>query len=1090
MEPARPIPLPVNRGPRPLDFRCPPTTPPLGAPVDCCAVQDAFIAGELLKLMNLSAAKIQALWRGYCARKQQYIEQGAAILLQSFWRGCRVRHVLREPVSRRLRIHGQYLSWEDPRVLCPPPPPAPRRGPPPPPPPPPRPRSREGRRWPVPVPVPEKRPAASTAQSLPIKKHPDGIRCQPSRRLRDICAQPPTQPQPQPPRARTPRFVCDQTQQNRLPGMMCDVAATRIQTNWRGYKVRKDMSTLLGAVVYIQSFFRGYLDRKKINPPRPHQPEPLDQESDMVDFNLSYEHGQLRSHGAASGMPLDGLDVSLPSSLYAPTRSSNNTGGARPGTGPNNNRAGGARSGTGPTNTGVGRPGTGPTNTGVGRSGNDNSNIIRSGDCISYCICAGIGSVRPGNGGHAGSVHSVSTGSNDSIRSVHCNSNDGTRTGSVRSGASSSHSVRSVNYNNDCAGSGTGGHTGHAGSVRSGTGSSSHSVRSANYNNDCAGHTGSVRCANNINHNHDRVRAVNYNNDCTGSGSTGGGGHAGSARSANGSVRSGHSGNHDSIRAVHGSFLSTNASISSGGGTDLPVNGGNPPRSFNGGSAGPDNCGPTRPVNGDKAGDVNELSSIPHPEGARSGAGPAEVGTWLTRGWGPGSGEQSVLREPLSIIDEDPKSDELLPGYMMNGGGGGGDTGGGGGVDTVSCCSSAPVSLASARLLKKRSVEEVVVVRAERGEDGRPRFAFRAPGADTDTLLPPGPGSQYLVHSTPYNTSGPRKLIRYQEHRPGGGHPHPHPYPYPELSDFDLSELEVPKDAAGCPPPPGQPARRSLKRLREESAAAGTIQAAWKGHRTRRALQEQVSAATKIQATFRRYQTRREFESEGIFPLVSLKAAGKKAAKTTVPSPPLPPTHRAPRQPEPRVHNEQTPPPLPPAPPAAVEMEARERDAPVFAPLCTPGIPVPSAAASGLHNRIEQWARRSVRTRRQHQERDRAATAIQAVWRGLLARRRITRMARAAVMIQACFRGYQIRKFLGSIGRNPQGGRERGGGKPHPKAARPHRAAAGGGGQRPQETGWRAQLKGDKPAIYVKRNPCYNPRKVTIHVKATAAEQS
>ncbi|XP_069783919.1 uncharacterized protein [Narcine bancroftii] len=771
MKTARPIPLPVNRGPRaarpiaPLGQRSRQAVPT----TQCNAEQEKIMAEELLKVMNFAASKIQALWRGYCTRKQLYIEQGAAILLQALWRGYQVRRRLQEPVSRPLRIHCQYLLWD--------------------------PGSSESLSG----------PKRDIKRAQAADKHPTPQQL-PARRDPQVAGDFPSQtPLPIKPLCRLP-YPIRQAPAHRLSHrQLRNQAATTLQAHWKGYLARRDLAIKIGAAIYIQSFFRAYRVRRNLNPTPEPQPEPLDEESEMVSFNMSFTPG----HPAAK-VPIPGSHQSHGSSFW---------------------------------------------------------------------IC-------PDNG---------------------------------------------------------------------------------------------------------------------------------------------------------------------------------PSRGF-------------------------RTSSVSRPEYTLSGKSHTFQATRAryVPAWPPGSREENGHRPPPSTTQraQNSKRDDFVPDYFTQGAGDSRF-----GVDMVFC--SVPATLRSARALKEHgmNLESRFLCEEEMSRPEcmvtRPRFAYGEPVAEPTT---PAPVSRYFLPSSPY-TSGTRKLILDRE-------------PVDSqlrsvqetdiscrraLEDFDQSNLEVPGEAA-VGPPEAYPS----KRLREESAAAGTIQEAFKGLRTHRKLQKHDTAASKDQAIIRSSPTMKENEKEGISPLVSAKAPILEPGAQAAPDNPCssPDVVTGPWKRE-RTGN------IVQAPPAA---GVYEQEAPVLAPLCSAGVPVHGSASStpgcrdGRSNHIDHWARRCLRTRRQQQERTRAASIIQAAWRGHQARHEIAGQARAAAKIQALFRGDQIRKLLGSIGKHPEveeGGSSEGDPQTlsgdNPENVHLHRSVA-----RDLRTGEvasrRAQLKAEGPAIWMKRNACYNPRKVTIHVKASAAE--
>ncbi|XP_078054632.1 uncharacterized protein LOC144479602 [Mustelus asterias] len=527
--------------------------------------------------------------------------------------------------------------------------------------------------------------------------------------------------------------------------------------------------------------------------------------------------------------------------------------------------------------------------------------------------------------------------------------------------------------------------------------------------------------------------------------------------------------------------------------------------------------------------------------------------------WCPDSGEENCPSGSMSTMQMARKGNAFVPGYFTEGAG---DT-----TSMSSQCSAfqtRPECVSPVKEVKDKGLDQVNSGRWEKHQNvknrdrvsqqnilgvtaTRPRYSYKSPEKVGGQGGRKKSDSQFLLKCTPYSSDKVRKLIRYKEepgsHSSLSNQPF-HQAPVSKL-DFDLSVLEVPRRTPSCPSKSS--GRKTLKQVREESAAAGTIQAVWKGHRTRRFLRQQAAAATKIQAIYRSYRTRKEFESEGILPLVYAKEKCKYLSKgwetgsasrgsglcevglekpgdgttrfTTASTPAESPwmgtdsrhisgESETPVQPSQRLEAEgKEQPAISFAPPASVpKAEGTRSSSP---PADTPG------NESKRCTHTQHWLQRIVQTRKQHQRKFKAASTLQAAWRGHHTRCCIREQREAALRIQAQFRGFRIRKLRSSIGREEDSGDSRDCAScqtPETQSAdtpdylyRTTEAVSGPiakespskrEARKPGEfccqhsPTWRAQAKPDRPAIFVKRNPCYNPRKVAIHVKAAGGDMS
>eukprot|EP00061_Rhincodon_typus_P014174 g41041.t1 len=420
-----------------------------------------------------------------------------------------------------------------------------------------------------------------------------------------------------------------------------------------------------------------------------------------------------------------------------------------------------------------------------------------------------------------------------------------------------------------------------------------------------------------------------------------------------------------------------------------------------------------------------------------SGKGDTVQGTKTRRflSWCPDSGEENCLRTVSAIqMDQDPKSNMFVPGCLIEGAG-----------DTTSMSEHYNTIQTQAEFNspKERSLNQMKSEKWQKHQNmmnkertsnilgitaARPRYSYKSREKVEGQCEINKTVSQYLVKCTPYTSNKARKLIRYTEELSSESSSSDGSSSKPPVSkqDFNLSELETSRQTSPSPSKPS--GRKTLKQVREENAAAGTIQSVWKGHCTRRLLRQQVDAATKIQAIFRSYRIRKEFENEGIFPLVYTKESNKHLSKS-------PGTRPETGSEKPGAETTNSPSADTWDVDAGSELidsksemfrqpsqrrETGRRKLPtvsLISPPCVPETGVTPGREGGKPSRSLQ---RPIQTRKQLQDEVKAACTIQAVWRGYQTRCEIQKQREAAVKIQAQFRGFQLRRLLSCIGRQEE----------------------------------------------------------------------
>ncbi|XP_048415701.1 uncharacterized protein LOC125465839 isoform X1 [Stegostoma tigrinum] len=497
--------------------------------------------------------------------------------------------------------------------------------------------------------------------------------------------------------------------------------------------------------------------------------------------------------------------------------------------------------------------------------------------------------------------------------------------------------------------------------------------------------------------------------------------------------------------------------------------------------------------------------------------------------WCPDSGEENCLRTVSAIqMDQDPKINMFVPGFLIEGAGD--TTSMSGHYNTIQTQAefNSPKERSLNQMKSEKWQKHQNMMNQERSSNilgitaARPRYSYKSWEKVEGESEVNKTVSQYLVKCTPCTSNKVRKLIRYTEELTSESSSSDRSSSKPPISkqDFNLSELETSRQPS--PSPSKSSGRKTLKQVREENAAASTIQAVWKGLCTRRLLRQQVDAATKIQAIFRSYRIRKEFENEGIFPLVYTKESNKHVRKSPGTRP-----EAGCEKPGAETTNS------PLADPWDVDIgselidsksesfrqpsqrrETGRRKLPTVSLISPPCVPETGVIPGREGGKPSHPLQRTIQTRKRLQDEVKAARTIQAVWRGYKARCEIQKQREAAVKIQALFRGFQIRRLLCSIGRQEEDEDQNGsteGASWAPTGDSPDylylmaeavsgpdaRESPSNREQRsPLElcchysSAWRGQAKPDGAGIFVKRNPCYNPRKVTIHVKAAGGDMS